>query len=129
VTLTPTPVGIWLSDPADGTAVQLLGDDAASWAIGETGTTYMPLGSQAPVRITDQIRGYEGAVTGWLLSDADRDTFLELKGRQAQLQLILAHLSIPVRLEDAHCDPTPTPEVSYAAGFSFFQVAGPWPVG
>jgi len=128
VTVTPEPEGIWLVDPADGTAVQLLGDDAASWAIGETGTTYTPIGTQAPVRITDVIRGQEGAVTGVLATASDRDTFLALKARRTTLQLILAHLSIPVVLEDVHVNPSPTPEEVYEAGFSFFQAAGPWPV-
>ena len=136
VSVTPNPVGIWLVDDSSpgatsGDAVQLLGDDAADLAIGETATTYDPVGSQVPVRITDSVRGYEGSVSGYVTTSAARDTFLDVKASAATtpMRLILSDVSIPVWLEAVYARPTPLPlEQQFECGFAFFQVGEPWPV-
>jgi hypothetical protein len=91
--------------------------------IGESGVTYDVVGSRAPIRIVDTIRGYEGSVSGSLLSKADRDTFLALKGRITTLQMIVSDLSIPVVLEEATAQPTQLAgDRMYECAFGFFQV-------
>ena len=115
------PVGIWLVDIDDSTAVMIAGKEKASMAIGETGTTFAVLGSRSPVRITDSVRGYEGTFNGILLDTADRDTFLELKGRLKPLRLIIGDLNIPVRLEDVSTMPDPMGDRGYTCSFGFFQ--------
>jgi hypothetical protein len=133
-TITTQPIGIWIVDDSEadadpGTFVQLLDTQDADLAIGEAATTYTPVGTQAPVRITDQVRGYEGGVGGTIHSDAGRDALLSLKARQHPLRLILQHLSFPIYLEGVSCEPTPIPgDPMYVAAAAFFQVGDPWPV-
>lgn len=128
-TATSTPVGIWLVDDEDGTAVQILGRDTASLAVREIATTYDVLGQRAPVRITDVIGGYTGSISGTVTSVADRDAFLELKERSKTLRLVIGDLSIPVQLEGVTASPTPNPgDAEFVISFDFFQSGAPWPV-
>ncbi len=133
-TLATQPVGIWLTDRSTptkdaGTIVGIYGQDEADMAIGEMATTYYPVDSQAPVRITNIIRGYEGSITGILISGAARDRMLALKRLETDLLLVIGDLCLTIRLEDTKVNPTPTPgDTFYSVGFSFFQSAGPWPV-
>ncbi len=131
---TTRPIGIWLiDDHTPGFAITSLvciyGQDEADVTIGETGTTYTPIGAQSPVRITDIIRGYEGTVTGVLISESARDAFLAMKELEAPLRLILGDLNIPVRIEESHVVPTPNPgDIDFSIGFAFFQCGAPWPI-
>lgn len=128
VDATTTPIGIWLVDQDDNKAVMIAGVDPADLTIGETGTTYDLVGARAPVRITDIVRGYEGTVSGLILSQTERADMLTLKGRRKTLQLILGDLSIPIVLEEVHLSPTPTAgDAEFAVSFTFFQVDAPWP--
>lgn len=121
-TAATNPLGIWLADPDDDTAVMIAGADPASLAIGESGTTHYLVAKPAPVRLTDTLRGYEGEVSGTLLSGAERDTFLELKARLKELRLIVGDLSLPVFLEEVGVAPTPSPgDLSYPVSLRFFQ--------
>ncbi len=125
---TSQPVGIWLVDPRDNTNVMIAGQDSADFVIGEAGTTYDLVGARAPVRIIDIVRGYEGGVSGLLLSQADRATMLRLKGRSGNLQLVIGDLSIPIRIEEMHITPTPIPgDEEFIVSFTFFQTGAPWP--
>jgi hypothetical protein len=120
---TTNPTGVWLVDQADGTAVNIRGpNDSSQFAIGESGVTYDLPGGRAPIRIVDSIRGYEGSIDGNVLSKADRDTFLKLKGRVTTLQLIISDLSIPVSLEEAVAAPTQLAgDRMYGVSFGFVQ--------
>lgn len=123
------PTGIWLADPEDNTAVQIMGRDDVDLAIGESAETYAPIGALSPVRITDIVRGYAGSVSGVLLSASARDTFLTLKERLGELVLVVGDVSIPVRLEEAATAPTSAPgDVAYTVSFAFFQCGPPWPI-
>jgi hypothetical protein len=134
VSYTPNPIGIWLVDDshpskAAGNAVQIMGEDAVDFVIGEAATTYDPVGSKVPVRITDSVRGYEGNVSGYVTTPADRTMVLTLKTTRLPLRLILSDVSIPVLLEGVYARPTPLPaEQLFDCGFAFFQCAPPWPV-
>lgn len=122
VTKTTAPTGVHLIDDEDDTYVRILGIDDSSFSIGESGTTYDLVGSRAPVRIVDAIRGYEGSFNGRVLTAQDRDTFLDLKGRDRELRLVIANLNFPVYLEEASVNPTPIPGGNhYEVGFSAFQ--------
>lgn len=120
---TTDPDGIWLVDEDDGVSVRLGGQDRADFAIDETGTTFRVKGSRVPVRITEDVRGYTGSIGGLLLGKADRDAFLELKGRLKPLRLVLSDLTFPIVLEDVAPSPTPLPrDRLFSATFAFFQV-------
>jgi hypothetical protein len=123
-TLTTNPTGAWLIDPDDDTAVNIRGpNDSSEFGIGEIGTTYDVAGSRKPVRIVDSIRGYEGTISGNLLSKADRDTFLALKGRITTLQLVISDLNFPVVVEEASASPTQLAgDRMYGCSFGYFQV-------
>lgn len=128
VSVTTTPIGIWLADERDGTAVFIAGDDDADLALGESGTTHALIGRRKMVRIVDSIRGYEGAVSGTLLTRADRDLFMTLKGRLApKMRLILADLNLPVEVEDATLAPDPITDGIYGVTFNVFQ-SGEFPL-
>lgn len=117
------PVGIWLVDPEDNLGVLIAGKEKASMVIGEVSALYDPLGSRAPVRITDNIQGYEGAFNGVILDEEGRDAFLTLKGRLSTLRLIIGDLNIPVELGIVSSIPSPIgDEAGYDVSFEFFQV-------
>lgn len=123
-TETTDPTGIWLVDTDDGLAVRIAGgDDTLNAGIGEAGATHHLPGSRVPVRITESVRGFEGDVAGVLTSKADRDTFLELKGRLKPLRMIVSDLNIPVELEEVAAPPTKlSDDRLYGCSFGFFQV-------
>lgn len=89
----PQPVGVWLMptdiDTVLGVAfgtdltndgynpVMLAGVDGPDFSIGESAAIYSPLDSRISVRIVESVRGYEGSVSGILLSALDRDQFLK----------------------------------------------------
>lgn len=118
------PGGKWLVDPADSTAVQIAGAQQISLDLGEDGTTYTLPGRRSPVRITDNVRGLEGPVSGTLVSNTDRNTFNDLKGRMKELRYIQQGLNIPVRLEEV-TGPSPVSTTSdkrwWEVTFSMFQ--------
>lgn len=121
---TTKPGGKWLVDPTDSTAVQIAGAEQISLELGEDGTTFTLPGRRSPVRITDNIRGLEGSVSGTLVSSADKAKFEDLKGRMAELRYIQQKLNIPVRLEEVG-GPVPVSTTSdkdwWQVEFSLFQ--------
>lgn len=122
-TLTTDPNGVWLIDPSDNTRVKIVGTDSPEMSIGESGATFAIIGSRAPVRITDTVRGYEGSISGLLLGKTARDTFLTLKGRLTELQLVVGDVAIAVMLEEVSATPTPLrDDVLYGCSFGFVQV-------
>lgn len=94
------PGGKWLVDPDDSTSVQVAGMEQIGLALGEDGNTYTLPSRRSPVRITDNVRGLEGTVSGTLKSTADKNTFNDLKGRMKELRFIQQKLNIPVRLAE-----------------------------
>lgn len=127
-TVKTNPVGIWLIDTDDNTAVQIVDKTKAEFGIGESGTTFDIIGARIPVRITDIIRGYEGPISGRLLGSQERADFLTLKGRDTSLRLVVGDLAFPIRMEEASVTPTVVPgDQIFDVAFSFFQVGRPWP--
>lgn len=123
VSKTTNPTGVHLIDDDADEYVRIVGTDDASLSIGESGTTYDLVGVRSPVRITDAIRGYEGSFNGLVKTAAERDTFLDLKGRDKELRVVIANLNFPVYLEEVTVNPTPIPGgEQHEAGMSFFQV-------
>lgn len=60
--------GIWILDPDDTSIrVQILGDDAGSWGMGEVSATHEPLNSNKVYKVTQALRGYEGSLSGELV--------------------------------------------------------------
>ena len=115
-------IGFWLVDPDDSTAVQITGpDDDVDLQIREVGTTFDIIGSRTPVRIVDAVMGYSGSVQGHVGSIAERDDFLDLKGRLKPLRFIVADLNLEVLLEEVSCAPHRSPAGLYRASAQFFQ--------
>jgi hypothetical protein len=127
-TATRQQFAIYLVDEADGTWVQLDGQVPADFAIGESGSTHELPGRREPVRIVDGIRGYEGAVGGNVETEAQRDTFNDLKGRLKVLRLLIGSLSIPVLLEEASVGQSPAPGGGYDITVGVRQAGPPWPM-
>lgn len=65
---TPVPIGAWLIAEEVGLEVCIMEIDEPSLEIGESGETFYVLGSRAPIRETDSVRGYEGSVSGKLVA-------------------------------------------------------------
>lgn len=118
---TTSPVGVWLVDPDDGLAVFIAGKEKASMGIGEDAETITLLGERSPVRITEQVRGYEGSWQGVVQTGAERDDFLTLKGRLGEVRLIIGDLNIPVVLEAVSAIPDKDADAGYLVAFSYFQ--------
>lgn len=104
-----SPVGLWLADPDDGKAVQVLGAEGLELEIRVVGETFDVIGSRKPVRITDVVGGYVGSVAGFLGTKTDRDDFLELAGRLKELRAVLGDLNLPVTLTEIATQPMPLP--------------------
>lgn len=127
---TPKPVGIWLIDPDDDnpTAVQILGDDPGSWGMGEEAGIYNPLGSSFSRRITQALRGYEGSISGLLITDGDNtiaaqeNDMFEIKSNPGKTYiLVLSNLAIPVIVGNIVVAPTPRAEIEKIVSFDFWQ--------
>src|SRR5690606_12468037 len=129
-TVTLDTTGVWLVDPDDGTAVRFVGENGGSleMQIREVAETFDLVRSRRPVRITDVLGGYAGNYSGAIVQrsgniGADRDKFLDLKGRLKPLRLIVGDINIPVRLEEVSTAPTAIPgHKMWEASFAFFQV-------
>lgn len=120
---TTQPTGIWLiDDDADDAVLIDANAETPDLSIGESATTYNPVGNRRPVRFTDAIRGYEGTFGGQVATSAARDTFLDLKGRDKELRAVIANLNIPIWLEEVSAAPVPIPDTErYQVSFAFFQ--------
>jgi hypothetical protein len=128
VTKTLRPVGIWLQDPSRGIAVQLLGQDPGSWAMGEEATTHSPVSSTRPVRITQALRGFEGSVAGSILEGAagtvaqQVQAIYDLKKTPGRTYLLtLSDMTIPVIVGNLVPAPTPGAELEKSVSFDFWQ--------
>lgn len=128
VTVATDPAGIWLVDPDTGDDVQLAGTDSLEAAIGESSAVYDRLGEQAPVVVTEIIRGYEGAVSGVLVAWNGRDPramkarLIDMRDR-VNLRLVLGDLNLPVAIYNVAANPTPDiADQRFVAAFSFVQV-------
>jgi hypothetical protein len=125
-TATTEPETAYLVDPDDDTVVEIWGHESLEpMQIGASGTTHYPIGSRRPVSQIDAIRGYEAGISsGELLTNADRDDFLELKGRQQPLRLIFSDYNLPVELnpEGSSVTPKPIPGEEFDISFAWAQV-------
>lgn len=132
------PQGVWLVDEEDGIEVEFLGQPEISMKISEDGATYFPLGSKSPIRIVDQIRGFEGSVQGLVSGDdavADFETLkaiapgTEVDGLSV-LRLIFGRYNIPVDIGEVSISQWPMAEGDnvYTVSFEFWQTGRPWPV-
>ena len=122
------PVGIWLVNDTD--EVCLIGKDEGSWAMGEVSAIHEPIKGDRVVQIRQGMRGYEGSLSGQIMSgvrhmeDVDardaRDAFLRIK-RDGGATLTAASVSFAVLTADMVAAPSPEVEEQYAASFAFWQ--------
>lgn len=128
VNKTMQQIGIWLMEIDTGTKIRILRDDELDIAIGESATTYYPLGRQDPVKIRDSVRGFEGHVSGQIHDDDGpqyRDRFQKWlgKGTDAKLRLMLSNLNAPVEISTPVLGPKPNvAKPVWEIGFDFVQV-------
>lgn len=127
-TLAFEPGGLWLADETTGDEVVVLDKNAVATDIGESGATFYLLGQRAPVRVTDNIRGLEGTISGRLMTTdmmtvgAAHAAFLRLKANTGRTyRLIYGRRNIPVKLGQAHDELDTTGEESYLVSADFFQ--------
>jgi hypothetical protein len=139
------PTGIWLvRETASGLnsiEVRIEGQDSIQMKLTEDGATFMPLGSRSPVRVVDQIRGYEGSVQGLIFGDDALADFQSLKAiapgtktngtnGTSVLRLIFGQQNIPVDIGQVTVQQIPYSEGENAfnVSFEFWQTDAPWPV-
>lgn len=130
VSVTTSPTGIWLVDPAAGTSIHLADKDPLSAEIAETSAVYPRLGERAPVVVTELVRGYEGSVSGMLLSwegqtaRTAKATAIALRELGGDLRLVLGDLNLPVAVFNMTANPTPVPgDTAFEVAFGFVQIA------
>lgn len=128
-TATLKPVGIWIQDPATGTAVQLMGSDNGSWVSGEDAEVYTPVGGSTVVRVTQGLRGFEGTITGDLLSFGSTDVQTSVANMYAlkaipgkTLWLTVQDMTIPVIIGNVSIAPVRGGEVRKQVSFDYWQV-------
>lgn len=128
-TLAFEPGGLWLVDETTADECLILGKESVPTEIGESGATFFLLGRRAPVRVTDNIRGLEGSITGRIVTTdvmslaASHGAFLRLKASAGRtLRLIYGRRNIPVVLGQARDELDSTGEESYLVTAEFSQV-------
>lgn len=122
------PVGLWLVNDRD--EVCLIGKEEGTWAMGEVVALHEPLSGDRVVQVKSGNRGYEGSISGALMSDVRglegisarewRQRFLRVK-RDGGANLIASTLSIPVYTSEEVAAPSPEVEEQYTASFAFWQ--------
>ena len=128
------PIGIWLSDEARSLNVGIMGRDGHAdfdAEMVEAGENINVLGSSIPRRITQALGGYQGTVSGALVSDAPasgvtaqqaRDVLMELKRYAGRPRwLTLGDMTIKVVIHNVSVVPSPHPDVDFDVSFAFFQ--------
>jgi hypothetical protein len=128
-TKTLKPTGIWLIDPVTNTQVMLTGSDSGSWTNGEDAAIYTPVGGTKVVRVTQSLRGFEGNITGQLLTygtttvQAATAAMYSLKENAgATYSLTFQDFTIPVVIGNVVIAPIRGPEVRKQVSFDFWQV-------
>lgn len=129
VTTTVTQYGIWLWDDDNEVGVQLLDKDEGDWEMAEQSEVHHVLGAQAPVRIVQGLGGYEGGLSGRIVTYAgvqmatQEATLLAIKSRATRpIRLALADLNLPVTIGNILPRPSPDPEPQRIVSFRFEQV-------
>lgn len=123
---TPDVRGKWLvdEDPESVLGMQIIGAEQSDFELGQSGETFNPLNSKRPVRRLDSQRGFEGGVSGTLISTQTALNFQELIGRNKELRYIVQHLNIPVRLGQPSLSPKADAVTfdGWTMGVDLFQV-------
>ena len=89
-------------------SVRLGGKDAPPTEIGESVEVLYPVGRRDPVAIYDGIRGYEGTVSGWVMSANDLHVLEGIKSTPSKVvRLVMGDLNIPVQLGQNERRPLP----------------------
>ena len=70
-TVTPSIFGAWLIDPDRSRHLFIAKTGGSTIEPGEDAETLVPLGAEAGIRVTQGLRGYEGTITGALVSMPD----------------------------------------------------------
>lgn len=129
VTTSISPHGVWLMDLDAGTNVVLLGKDSGSWSMGEDAETLLPLGAQAPIRVTQSLRGFEGSVSGQIMDyngttvETYESRLWDIKEKPGStFQLVLSNMSIPVIIGNLVVAPGTESEITKTVSFDFWQV-------
>lgn len=127
------PRGVWLVDATDDSEM-FIAEDKVDAMIGESATTYAPLGTRVPIRVVDQVRGYEGSVAGVLVGTTQYGTalqqrrMLETKVSSSSLRLVDRFRNFPVLIGNVTATNADYGmEEAYEVSFDFWQRGGPWP--
>lgn len=109
------PVGIWFimgeftTANSEARRIRLGGKDAPPTEIGESAEILYPVGRRDPIAIYDGIRGYEGTVSGWVMSADDLHVLEAIKSQPAKVvRLVMGDLNIPVQFGQMNVDRYPT---------------------
>jgi hypothetical protein len=124
------PVGVWIVHEPTMTEVVLLGTTPPDMTIGESATTYAPIGRRDAVKITDTVRGYEGTLSGIMgnylgvTSHAWRNRLETIKGKaeKGDVRLLFLDYSFPVILGEASISPSPDLIDAFDVTIPFAQV-------
>lgn len=128
---TPNPSGIWLSDRSRNIDVRLLGVDEGTWSMREESAAFAPVGGTKSHIVTQALGGYEGTITGQIMSYDDVDVDAEeaklwlLKSTPgATYILTLSNVAMNVVISNLEITPTPNKETTKNVSFKFYQQDG-----
>jgi hypothetical protein len=127
-TATPDCEGIWLHDVVRGIRVQLLGTDEGTWDMREVSAVYAPVNGTKSVVVTQALGGYEGSISGVIVShddvdiDEEEQKLWDLKSTPGtQYVLTLSNMSLQVVISNLVISPTPNQETQKRVSFKFYQ--------
>jgi hypothetical protein len=132
ITITTRPKGIWVLG-VDDIDVCIAGDDPGSWTMVDTGTNFLLVGAGQEVRVTGEVGGWSGSLSGTLVpvagrsADSWRDRMLALKSRPDQPVWIYAGAeAFRADIFNIVVAPTPDPvNNTRQVSFDFVQLGEP----
>lgn len=125
--------GIWLCGDGKIADVMIVGRDQPSMTLGETSEIHEVIGSTEVVLVSQSQRGYEGSISGRLVSSVDdrnysaqtwRNGMLKFKENPTQqLWLTVGDMTIPVLVRNINVSPRMSPELSFDVSFDYYEIA------
>lgn len=129
VSMTPTVRGIWLLDKGRNLTVWLAGREGGTWERGEEASVFAPVGAEHVVRRVQSQRGYEGSLSGALVTrqdltaDQSEANLMAMRDQPARsVTLVVADTVLPVWIGNVNVYPTPEGiPPQRVASFSFWE--------
>lgn len=127
---------IWLMENSGYNHLCINGSDQGEWTLPENVTSHSVINSQIPVMVRELRSGYQGSISGTLITEEVYQPGLGAKDKYRRLmqfktsgdtyRLVAGDQNIPVVLSDVEVYPTPHWDLRYECSFNFWQYDEIW---